>query len=123
MRGSDASIAARRLPGPPSLRLVTSTTLPQRPPTALAPKPSAVGKAFADSTAAAAVREQPNTATDKQQRSLSESLLSTLIASFVPRIRRGDHRECSAGSTASPATLTGRPADTSPIPWKSELWR
>src|SRR6266540_3801830 len=55
MRGPEASIAARRLPGPESSRLVTSITRPPRPPTASAPNPSAVGNAFTAGAAAVAI--------------------------------------------------------------------
>src|SRR4051794_13951235 len=43
--GPLASTAALKLPTPESLRVVTSMTLPPRPPTLLAPKPSAPGNA------------------------------------------------------------------------------
>jgi len=45
--GPSVSMAARKLPGPLSFRLVTSINLPPRPPTELAPNPSAPGKARA----------------------------------------------------------------------------
>src|SRR5581483_5173582 len=45
MRGPCAWTAARRLPGPESLRLVTTSTLPPRPPGVPAPAPSAPGNA------------------------------------------------------------------------------
>src|SRR5689334_6747879 len=44
VRGPEAVTAARRLPGPASLRFVTAMTLPPRPPVAMAPYPSAPGK-------------------------------------------------------------------------------
>jgi hypothetical protein len=43
--GPSDSIAARKLPGPLSLRFVTKITLPPRPPIEAAPNPSAPGKA------------------------------------------------------------------------------
>src|SRR5262245_56287575 len=46
VRGPVFSMQARRLPVPASLRLVTLMTVPPRPPTALAPKPSALGNAL-----------------------------------------------------------------------------
>jgi hypothetical protein len=45
MRGPGASIAARKLPGPLSLRLVTAITLPPRPPVVNMPPPHAPGNA------------------------------------------------------------------------------
>src|SRR5688572_24720520 len=54
MRGPWDSTQARRLPGPLSLRLVTSITVPPRPPKLCAPNPSAPGKA---TTGAAAETE------------------------------------------------------------------
>ncbi|MNE71514.1 hypothetical protein D3C80_1673940 [compost metagenome] len=47
--GPVASIAALKLPVPASLRLVTLITLPPLPPVVFLPKPSAPGKASADS--------------------------------------------------------------------------
>ena len=43
--GPSASTAARRLPGPLSLRFVTNITSPARPPCEKRPKPSAPGNA------------------------------------------------------------------------------
>ena len=45
VRAPFASIAARRLPSPSSLRFVTSITLPPRPPVVYFPNPSAPGNA------------------------------------------------------------------------------
>ena len=45
IRGPSASTAARRLPSPLSLRLVTFITRPPRPPMVYMPCPSAPGKA------------------------------------------------------------------------------
>ena len=42
-----ARIAALKLPGPLSFKLVTSITFPPRPPVTSLPKPSAPGKAYA----------------------------------------------------------------------------
>lgn len=45
VRGPLASMQARKLPVPESLRFVTSMIAPPRPPTAAAPPPCALGKA------------------------------------------------------------------------------
>src|ERR1700753_15152 len=45
VRGPDASRHARKLPLPESFRVVTSITMPPRPPTDSAPPPSAPGNA------------------------------------------------------------------------------
>ena len=59
MRGPLAMQASRKLPGPASFRLVTKMTLPPRPPTAMAPKPSASGNAGISRAAAAPASQQP----------------------------------------------------------------
>src|SRR5262245_312360 len=46
VRGPVFSMQLRKLPGPESLRFVTLMTAPPRPPTAFAPKPSALGNAL-----------------------------------------------------------------------------
>src|SRR5689334_11570341 len=45
VRGPEASVQLRKLPAPLLFRFVTSQTEPPLPPTALAPSPSAPGKA------------------------------------------------------------------------------
>src|SRR5262245_6269109 len=84
VRGPEASIALRRLPGPESSRFVTSITLPPRPPTALAPNPSAVGKAFTVLFVAA------DAGGVVEPRRLDNSALTTSTASCHSAGRRND---------------------------------
>ena len=53
-----ASTAARKLPGPASFRLVTSSTLPPRPPVVYIPKPSAPGNAGIKSWSASSLKRR-----------------------------------------------------------------